>query len=119
GTVQDSAYATIGPIPIAILGLGMYVALGTLALLRLTGRGPLSFEHASLASWTIALMGTIYAAYLTYVEIWVIDAICQWCVLSAIIGLIILIVESTITWAALLAEGAALPEAGHEHSLRR
>jgi uncharacterized membrane protein len=47
------------------------------------------------------LTGFLYAAYLTYVEIWVIDAICQWCVLSATITTAILIAESVSLWKSL------------------
>jgi uncharacterized membrane protein len=39
------------------------------------------------------LAGSIYAAYLTYLEIWVIEAVCQWCVTSAIISVLLLLVE--------------------------
>lgn len=106
GTVQESAYATLGPVPISVFGVAMYVILGVLAGLRLKEAGPLSFEHASIASWALAFMGTLYAAYLTYVEIWVIDAICQWCVISALVGLLILLVESLILWRTMLSDTA-------------
>ncbi|MCC6935125.1 MAG: vitamin K epoxide reductase family protein [Thermomicrobiales bacterium] len=98
GTVQKSKYATLGPIPIAILGLGMYVALGLSALGRMRGKLPVSFEVATMASWGIALAGVAYALYLTYLEIWVIKAICQWCVASAIITTLILAIESVLLW---------------------
>jgi uncharacterized membrane protein len=32
----------------------------------------------------LGLIGFGFSAYLTYVELWVIEAICQWCVASAI-----------------------------------
>ncbi|HUG14381.1 MAG TPA: vitamin K epoxide reductase family protein [Thermomicrobiales bacterium] len=110
GTVQDSAYASLGPIPISLLGVGMYVLLGVLAIARRSHAGLLSFEHASIASWSLAFMGTLYAAYLTYVEIWVIDAICQWCVISAIVGLLILVVETVVIWRVLLSDDAPMSE---------
>lgn len=98
GTVQKSKYATLGPIPIAILGLAMYVALGLSALGRMRGKLPVTFEVATMASWGIALAGVAYALYLTYLEIWVIKAICQWCVASAIITTLILAIESVLLW---------------------
>ncbi|MCO5175683.1 MAG: vitamin K epoxide reductase family protein [Thermomicrobiales bacterium] len=104
GTVQKSKYATIGPVPIALLGLGMYVALAVSALGRMRGKLPVSFEVATMASWGIALAGFAYAAYLTYLEIWVIKAICQWCVASAIITTVILAIESVLLWRVLGAE---------------
>jgi uncharacterized membrane protein len=108
GTVQSSSYATIGPIPIAILGLGMYLTLGALALTRWTRRGPLSTEFATIASWGIAFAATLYAAYLTYVELFVIHAVCQWCVASAIIGLLILVADSAAVWRLSMSETALL-----------
>jgi uncharacterized membrane protein len=44
--------------------------------------------------WTaaLALVGAGFSAYLTYLELFVIDAICQWCVISAVLmGLSLLI----------------------------
>lgn len=98
GTVQKSKYAEIGPIPIAILGLGMYAVVALTALARILRRGPLSFDGWTIASWAISFAGLLYAGYLTYVEIWVIDAICQWCVTSAIVTLLIVILESILIW---------------------
>lgn len=96
GTVQSSEYATIGRVPIALLGLGMYLTVAATAVIRLMNRRPMSFDSLTVVSWGIAFAGVLYAAYLTYVEIWVIDAICQWCVASAIITLLILAIESSL-----------------------
>jgi uncharacterized membrane protein len=107
GTVQTSKYAMIGPIPIAILGLGMYLALIALAAIRIWPIGILTTTQATIASWLIVLGGVAYAAYLTYLEIWVIHAICQWCVSSAIISVLILAVETVLVWRVLGDEGIA------------
>ncbi|HEY7031354.1 MAG TPA: vitamin K epoxide reductase family protein [Thermomicrobiales bacterium] len=95
-TVQQSKYAEIAGIPVALLGLLMYLALAALGLLR--WRRPDVRPAATTLAFAVALAGTIYAAYLTYLEIWVIDAICQWCVTSAILTLGILVVESVAVW---------------------
>jgi len=34
---------------------------------------------------TVAVSGAVFSAYLTYVEFFVIDAVCPWCVASAIV----------------------------------
>jgi uncharacterized membrane protein len=104
GTVQSSDYATIGPIPIAIPGLGMYLTLALLAVSRLGGLKAVSLSTVTIAAWTIILAAVLYAAYLTYVEIWVIDAICQWCVASAIVSVVILALESLILWRVVIDE---------------
>jgi uncharacterized membrane protein len=76
-TVQSSEYAAIGGVPIALLGLFMYLAIGGLALV--SGRRPV----AMFVAFGIALSGALYSAYLTWVELAVLHAICLWCVASA------------------------------------
>jgi uncharacterized membrane protein len=74
--VQTSSYADVAGIPVALIGVAGYAAiLGTLAI-----RG----EGGILLSTLAALVGFGFSAYLTYVELFTIDAICQWCVASAI-----------------------------------
>jgi len=89
--VQSSEYSKIGPIPVALLGLGMYLTIAAITLLR--WRRPELTSTLTTASFAIVLAGTVYAAYLTYLEIHVINAICQWCVLSALLTLGLLLSE--------------------------
>jgi uncharacterized membrane protein len=82
--VQQSAYSTVLGIPVALLGMLAYVTL--LALLFLRGRLPEVWDaYIPLAVFGISLIGVLYSAYLTYLEIYVIYAICRWCVSSAVI----------------------------------
>ncbi len=74
-TVQTSRYAEIQGIPVALLGLLAYTSLLGSALIR--------DERAALFGLLIALIGTLFSAYLTYLEFFVIRALCQWCVASA------------------------------------
>ena len=72
--------------PIAVLGLGMYATL--LALIvgrRLWSRVGASAAPRQLASVTfaVALSGALYSGYLTYLELFEIEAICVCCVASA------------------------------------
>ena len=90
-TVQTSKYSMIGPIPVAVLGLAMYLTIGAISLIR--WRRPDLTSTLTMASFAIALAGTIYAGYLTYLELNVINAICQWCVLSALLTLGLLLTE--------------------------
>jgi uncharacterized membrane protein len=80
-TVQASPYATVGPVPIALLGLGMFLALAALALVR--WRYPAVSWLATFAAFMLAFCGVLYFAYLFYLEVAVIGAICQWCVLAS------------------------------------
>jgi uncharacterized membrane protein len=74
--VQSSVWAEYHGVPIAVVGLTGYVLiLGALLFLRGDlGRG---------ASFGLSLFGVLYSGYLTYREIFSIEAICQWCVFSA------------------------------------
>jgi uncharacterized membrane protein len=98
GSVQKSEYSRIGPIPIALFGMGMFVALGALAFARWRGIGPFSFAQYTVAAWSIVFAGVLYYVYLTFLEIWVIHAICQYCVASSIATLGIFGIESSLLW---------------------
>jgi uncharacterized membrane protein len=64
-------------IPVAALGLAGYAGLLLSALLR--------GEVGALLGLFVALVSVLFSAYLTWLEIFVIDAICQWCVTSAVL----------------------------------
>jgi uncharacterized membrane protein len=76
-TVQKSSYSELAGVPVALLGLGGYLAI--LATLFVPG------ETTRLWAAALALVGAGFSLYLTYLELFVIDAICQWCVASAVI----------------------------------
>lgn len=97
-TVQESSYSTIGPIPIAALGLGMFVFLGVLAGSRLFSWPVVSAETANIAAWLVTLTALMYYAYLVYIELFVLEAICQWCVVTTIVTVFIFAIESVILW---------------------
>jgi uncharacterized membrane protein len=75
--VQSSDYAEIAGIPVAVLGLAGYVFLFATALSV--------SELARAAGAAFAVAGAVFAAYLIYVQVVVIDAICQWCVASDVL----------------------------------
>ena len=75
--VQTSDYADLAGIPVAVLGLAGYALI--LAASQLPG------EAARTAAAVLALVGFGFSAYLTYRELFTIDAICHWCVASAVI----------------------------------
>jgi len=76
-TVAESSYSHVLGVNIAIFGAIAYLLL----LAAAWGRGDL----ARMGGFIVALGGFGYSVYLTYLELWVIDAICQWCVASAIL----------------------------------
>lgn len=75
--VQSSTYAKVGGVPVAVLGLAGYTSIA--AALLAPG------ERARLAAATLTVTGFGFSAYLTYLELFVIDAICEWCVTSALL----------------------------------
>jgi len=75
-TVQKSHYAQLLGVPVALLGLLGYVAI--LAALARDG------ERGRTAAAFLSLAGFGFSAWLTYVEVARLDAICIWCVASAI-----------------------------------
>jgi uncharacterized membrane protein len=83
-TVQSSVYAKVSGVPVPVLGLVGYVAiLGSAVLLR----GDLS----RVAGFGLALIGFLFSAYLTYRELFTIHAICEWCVSSAVVMTVLLV----------------------------
>jgi uncharacterized membrane protein len=80
--VNSSAYSEIRGIPIALLGALAYAAiLGTLLLEK---RSPFLSEWGPVVIFGMAFAGTLYSAYLTYIEIAVLEKICPYCVTSAV-----------------------------------
>jgi uncharacterized membrane protein len=75
--VQSSGPSRLAGIPVALLGLIGYTAIFATALART--------EAARTATALLALSGFGFSAYLTYQELFVIDAVCQWCVASAVL----------------------------------
>ena len=91
--VAESHYAWIGGIPVAFFGLLGYVALFAIALFWLVVRDRFDIWPL-LAIWGMSLGGVAYSAYLTYVELYVIHAVCIWCVASAVIMVLVCIVST-------------------------
>lgn len=81
-TVNLSSYSEIYGIPISLLGLLAYLVL--VAILVLEPRLQILRENGALAAFGIGLAGVGYSAYLTYVELYVIHAVCPFCVFSAV-----------------------------------
>ncbi len=75
-TVQHSSDAKLGGVPVALLGLRGYA--GILASLWRDD------EAGRTATAFLSLLGFGFSVWLTYVEVGKLDAICIWCVGSAI-----------------------------------
>lgn len=70
-TVQQSEYATVLGVPVAVLGLAAYLAILTTAF----ARGPL----ATALGAALSAGGLFFSLYLLYAQLLEIGAVCQWC----------------------------------------
>jgi len=76
-TVTKSSHSELAGISVAVIGIVGYLLLLGAAV----ARGDL----ARMAGFGLALIGLGFSVYLTVLELFVIDAICQWCVVSALL----------------------------------
>jgi uncharacterized membrane protein len=90
-TVNTSRYAVMFGVPIALFGVGAYLLI--LALLLMESRKGFWQEAAGLGVFGVTLFGVLFSAYLTYLEISVIHAICPFCMLSAVAMLMLFILS--------------------------
>jgi uncharacterized membrane protein len=76
-TVQESEYAVIAGLPVAVFGLVAYIAI----LASIVWDAPI----ARLSAATIALVGLLFSAYLLALQLLVIEAICIWCLANDVL----------------------------------
>jgi uncharacterized membrane protein len=76
--VENSEYSKLVGIPVAVLGMLFCAGLLALVVARLA-RLPLTEEWASVAAFSMTLTGVAFAAYLTYIELFVVEDVCIWC----------------------------------------
>ena len=76
-TVANSSYSHLFGVNVAVFGIAGYVLL--------LGAALAPGDAGRFAGLLLALGGFGFSAYLTYLELFTIDAICQWCVASAVL----------------------------------
>jgi uncharacterized membrane protein len=85
--VQQSEFSKLAGVPVALIGLIGYIfIMGSLL-------APVS-ETTRLATMAFTLIGFGFSAYLTYRELFSVHAICQWCVSSAIIMTVLVVLAT-------------------------
>lgn len=90
-SVNLSRFSELLGIPVALLGAGAYLAM--IAATVLIARG-MYVNNARIALFFIAMIGVAFSAYLTYVELFILHAVCPWCVLSAILVTVIAVLSA-------------------------
>jgi uncharacterized membrane protein len=91
--VNTSKWSTFAGAPVAAWGLAFYIAT---LIVAVVGTAP-SFVNRREVSYLLAamsLVGVAFSAWLTYLELFVINAVCKYCVTSAIIVALIFIVSA-------------------------
>ena len=96
--VQSSDYAELAGIPVAVLGLAGYGLI--LASLWVPG------DAGRVSGALLALVGFGFSLYLTWAELFEIDAICQWCVVSAVLMTVLAV---TTAWRLVVVGDPGLP----------
>lgn len=86
-TVAESSYSHLAGVNIAVFGVVGYALLLASAFF--------ANDAARFGGFLISLSGFGYSVFLTYLEIFKIEAICQWCVGSAIVMTILLLLNAT------------------------
>lgn len=94
-TVQTSRFAQLfGIIPVGIMGVVGYFGILLLEIIRFFSPNWKIRAYSILFIWGIAIFGTLFSIYLTFLEPFVIGATCVWCVSSAIIMTAILVIST-------------------------
>ena len=76
-TVQDSSYAVLLGVPVAALGFGAWIAVLALTLW--------DSELARTLTVALAIGSLAFVAYLVVLQLFVIDAICVWCMVNDLV----------------------------------
>ncbi len=90
-TVQTSEYSTILGIPVSAYGMGYTAVVLVLAL----GWWRTGDRRLLLGTYVLGLLGTLFVAYLVYLQVAVIGAVCVWCMAfdaSVVVGFLAAIV---------------------------
>jgi uncharacterized membrane protein len=112
-TVQSSVYSKLAGIPVAVLGLAGYIGILFSLFIR--------DELGRVAGFGIALVGFLFSMYLTYREAFTIHAYCYWCLSSALLMTLLVILTTTRLLRAdpIAAAPKTVPRAERRRSERR
>lgn len=88
-SVNNSQYSEFFGIPIALLGGFFYLTI--MALLVLEWYRVIPSEWVRILTFGLTVIAVLYSIYLTYLEIAVLEAICPFCVVSAVVAILLLI----------------------------
>ncbi len=90
-TVAESRYSELAGVNVAVIGIVGYAILLIAAIVP--------GDVGRFGGFLTALIGVGFSLYLTYLELFVIEAICQWCVASAVLMTLSLVVAAARAFA--------------------
>jgi uncharacterized membrane protein len=104
--VQTSSYSRLfGVIPVGLIGMAGYVAILVVWLWGRFGSGRLA-DYAPLALHGMTILAVVFSLYLTFLEPFVIKAVCIWCLTSAVIITLVMLLSLPPAIASFVAEEA-------------
>ncbi|HMI80169.1 MAG TPA: vitamin K epoxide reductase family protein [Solirubrobacterales bacterium] len=86
-TVAESSYSHVFGVNIAVFGIVAYALLLASAFF--------ADDVARFGGFLVSLGGFGYSVFLTYLEIFKIEAICEWCVASAVLMTVLFLLGAT------------------------
>jgi uncharacterized membrane protein len=93
-TVLGSKYAQVGPVPTALFGVIYYLLLAVIGVAYLQGKQR-GWLHLSLR---LTAVGAAASLYLVYLQLFVIKAICPYCMTSAAVCFLLLGIDLILWW---------------------
>jgi uncharacterized membrane protein len=91
--VAQSEYSRIGPIPVAVFGVGLSIILLVAAL----GWWKTGDRRLLALHYGLSLVGVTFEAYFMFLQVFVIEAVCVWCAMYGV-SLILRFVIAFIVW---------------------
>lgn len=85
--VAESSYSELAGVNVAVWGIVGYALILATAFF--------ANDAARFAGFALSLGGFGFSIYLTYIEIFKIEAICQWCVASAVLMTVLFLLGAT------------------------
>ena len=106
-SVQTSDYSRLfGILPVGLLGMIGYVAI-LVAWLWGHFRSDRLADYAPLAVHGMAIFGVLFSLYLTFLEPFVIKAVCMWCLSSAVVMTLLMLLSMPPAMASFVPEAEA------------
>lgn len=90
GTVLSSKYSMVGPVPLAVLGLGFYVGVFGWAAIKLVLEKNSGVWKEGLGL-LVGIAGVLASSYFVYLQLVILKAVCLYCMVSAVNSVLILV----------------------------